>query len=498
MYLIGLFDELFLNPSFLLVMMSSLLVLVIYRKSDKSHLPPSPGWSLPIVGHLYMMDSNPRKQFLEWGKRLGPLVSLKMGNQRAVILYGYDVIKDAFVKHADVFSNRPKLFITQALGKDRGFVTSTTQWKEQRKVSTEILRHLGLGSNVMEEKIQEGISELLARLADIQGKPVNPKPLLGCSISKIITTLVFGQDFRYNDDRMAECASLVGDQISLIEGAVVLNFLPFLKYLPGDVFRLKEVLAITEQLEESLIANQIKLRQESNVPSDDFICCYLNKMKEEGESPAINLQNLVSVVSNFFAAGTATTCTTLEWTLLYLLHHPDIYNKCYQNIAQNLGADVKPTARDRQKLKYVTATIMEVQRISSIAPFSLYHSASRDIVFKDYLIPKGTIIIPSLDSVLHSEQIWGDPLYFRPERFLDATGEELIEREELIPFSIGSRQCLGKSMAKIELFLFLVSIIQNFTISVPSITGLPPLKDVFGLSCSPQPYELCFLPRKEN
>uniref|UniRef100_A0A2C9JKB1 Cytochrome P450 n=1 Tax=Biomphalaria glabrata TaxID=6526 RepID=A0A2C9JKB1_BIOGL len=446
-------EDFVLNPSTAIILISSAALLTIYGMTKRSHLPPSPGWSLPVIGHLYMMESNPRKQFLDWGKRLGPLVSLKMGSHLAVVLYGYDTIKEAFVKHADVFSNRPKTFITQILGKDKGFVTSTNQWKKQRKVGSEILRHLGLGSNVMEEKVQEGITELIDQLDKSQCALINPRRLISLSISRIITTLVFGQDFRYKDEQMAECASLIGDQVSLLEGAAVLNFLPFLRHLPGDIF--KPHVYFTEE-------------------------------------------NLVMVVSNLFAAGTETTCTTLCWALLYLLHHPDVYAKCYRDIVSHLGTETRPRAKDQHYLKYISATIMEVQRISSIAPFSLYHSASRDIMFKDYLIPKGTIIIPSLDSVLLSEEVWGDPRSFRPERFLDAAGQELIDKEEFIPFSIGNRACLGKALAKMELFLFLTSLVQRYTISVPQGASLPSLKDRFGLSCSPLPFEICFVPRNSS
>lgn len=43
-----------------------------------------------------------------------------LGNRLAVVLYGFDTIKEAFVKHADAFSDRPKTFVMQALGKDKG------------------------------------------------------------------------------------------------------------------------------------------------------------------------------------------------------------------------------------------------------------------------------------------------------------------------------------------------------------------------------------------
>ena len=44
---------------------------------------------------------------------------------------------------------------------------------------------------------------------------------------------------------------------------------------------------------------------------------------------------------------------------------------------------------------------------------------------------------------------WLDGKVFRPERFLDNTGK-IVRDEHLIPFSIGRRQCLGETLAKVR------------------------------------------------
>lgn len=116
--------------------------------------------------------------------------------------------------------------------------------------------------------------------------------------------------------------------------------------------------------------------------------------------------------------------------------------------------------------------------MANLLPQNVPHETTRDVVIDGYTIPKGTTIIPQISCVLYDEkvsrhcgymsklwfQIFPDPKRFDPSRFLDADGH-LKRVDELIPFSIGKRQCLGEGLARMELFLILANIFNQFRVS---------------------------------
>ncbi|XP_046558215.1 cytochrome P450 2U1-like [Haliotis rubra] len=205
------------------------------------------------------------------------------------------------------------------------------------------------------------------------------------------------------------------------------------------------------------------------------------------------VENLVSVIVDLFGAGTVTTATIILWTLVYLLHNPDVQEKCFQEIKENIGQSRLPSMKDKINVPYVEATIMEVLRRADIVPTSLPHTVPHDVQFRGYTFPKGVPVIVMLDSVLQDPDVWGDPDNFRPDRFLDDTGK-IVKKEEFIPFSLGRRVCLGESMARMELFLFLTTMIQRFKF-VPVDGQMPSLDAIIGLTYSPKPFLVKAIPR---
>ncbi|KPP56193.1 hypothetical protein Z043_126234, partial [Scleropages formosus] len=90
----------------------------------------------------------------------------------------------------------------------------------------------------------------------------------------------------------------------------------------------------------------------------------------------------------------------------------------------------------------------------------------------------GTMVMGTLQSVLFDESEWEAPFTFNPGHFLDEEG----------------KMCLGEPLARMELFLFFTSLLQQFTFSSPP--GVEPtLEFKIGFTLQPKGYKLCAVPR---
>ncbi|KPM03882.1 cytochrome P450-like protein 10 [Sarcoptes scabiei] len=85
-----------------------------------------------------------------------------------------------------------------------------------------------------------------------------------------------------------------------------------------------------------------------------------------------------------------------------------------------------------------------------------------------HFIPKDTLVLVNIWAVHHDSKIWDNPSKFNPYRFLTEDGKTLIDHEGFIPFSLGKRSCVAESFVRKWLFIFVVTIVQNFHIKSPN------------------------------
>ncbi len=119
-----------------------------------------------------------------------------------------------------------------------------------------------------------------------------------------------------------------------------------------------------------------------------------------------------------------------------MIAYPDIQRKIQDEIDSVVGRNRLPNISDREHLPYTEATMMEIQRIGSVAPLAVPHYASEDTALLGYNIPKGTIVLGNIWAVHYDPKKWKDPESFCPDRFLN-NGVLIDQPEQYLPFSVG-------------------------------------------------------------
>ncbi|KAG8143704.1 hypothetical protein E2320_000914 [Naja naja] len=483
---------------FLGICFSCLLLISAWKRMHKEgKLPPGPT-PLPFLGNiLQVKTSEPFKSFLavsgplfgagrkagggiqahgvaeqklQLKEKYGPVFTVYLGPRRVVVLCGHDTVKEALVDQAEEFSGRGEIATI-----DRNFngfgvaLANGERWKQLRRFSLTTLRNFGMGKRSIEERIQEEAQYLVEEIRKTKGQPFDPTFFLSRTVSNVISSVVFGSRFDYEDKTFLSLLRMINE--SFIEMSTPLAQLYdmyscIMQYLPG---RHNRIYYLVEDLKD-FIAGKIEANQATLDPSNprDFIDCFLIQMEKEKGNPSteFNLKNLVLTTLNLFFAGTETVSSTLRYGLLFLMKYPEVEEKVHKEIEQVIGPNRLPATEDRLKMPYTDAVVHEIQRVTDIVPMGVPHTVIRDTQFRGYLLPKGTDVFPLLGSALRDPKYFSDPENFNPGHFLDENGR-FKKNEAFVPFSSGKRVCLGEAMARMELFLYFTTMLQNFSLKSP-------------------------------
>ncbi|XP_011828880.1 PREDICTED: cytochrome P450 2C9 isoform X1 [Mandrillus leucophaeus] len=483
----------------LVLCLSCLLLLSLWRqRSGRGKLPPGPT-PLPVIGNILQIGiKDVSKSLTNLSKVYGPVFTLYFGLERMVVLHGYEAVKEALIDLGEEFSGRGHFPLFERANRRFGIVFSNgTRWKEIRRFSLMTLRNFGMGKRSIEDRVQEEARCLVEELRKTKASPCDPTFILGCAPCNVICSIIFHKRFDYKDQQFLNLMEKFNENAKILSSPwiqICNNFSPIIDYFPGTHIKLLKNVAFVK----SYILEKVKEHQESmdmNNPRD-FIDCFLIKMEKEkhNQQSEFTIENLENAAVDLFAAGTETTSTTLRYALLLLLKHPEVTAKVQEEIERVIGRNRSPCMQDRSHMPYTDAVVHEVQRYIDLLPTSLPHAVTCDVKFRNYLIPKGTTILISLTSVLRDNKEFPNPEMFDPRHFLDEGGN-FKKSNYFMPFSAGKRICVGEGLARMELFLFLTSILQNFNLkSLVDLKDLDTTPVFNGFVSVPPVYQLCFIP----
>nr|KAF6274076.1 cytochrome P450 family 2 subfamily D member 6 [Pipistrellus kuhlii] len=429
-----------------------LLVDLMHRRVRwAARYPPGPR-PLPGLGHLLHLDFRDMlRSVSQLRSRFGDVFSLQLAWTPVVVINGLEAVREALVQRSEDTSDRPP---------------------------APVYEHLGFGPQA-------------------QGRPFSPSALLNKAVSNVISSLIYGRRFQYQDPRFQKLLDLMEEGLKEDSGFLrqVLDAVPVLLRIPGLAAKVfKGQRAFMALLDE--LVTEHKMSRDPAQPPRDLTDAFLDEVEKAKENPRSSFtdENLRMVVVDLFTAGMVTTSTTLAWALLLMILHPDVQRRVQKEIDEAIGQARRPEMADQARMPFTVAVVHEVQRFADIIPLGVPHMTSQDTEVRGFLIPKGTTLITNLSSVLKDEAAWKEPFRFQPEHFLDAQGR-FVKPPAFMPFSAGRRSCLGEPLARMELFLFFTCLLQRFSFSVPAGQPRPSDHGAYAFLVAPHPYQLCALPR---
>ncbi|CAL8243713.1 unnamed protein product [Lota lota] len=482
----------------------ALLLLLLVRQLVKQRRPPGfpPGPSpIPVIGNIFSLATEPHVFLKKQSEVHGQIFSLDLGGILAVVLNGYDCIRECLYHQGDVFADRPSLPLFKKMTKMGGLLNHKygRGWIEHRKLACNSFRYFGSGQRLFERKISEECMFFVDAIDEHKGKPFNPKHLVTNAVSNITNLIIFGQRFTYDDHNFQHMIEIFSENVELaVSGwAFLYNAFPWIEYVPfgkhQKLFRnAAEVYQFLQQVIEDFSQGRVP-----QAPRH-YVDAYLDELEQSAKDPGTSYsrENLIYSVGELIIAGTETTTNTLRWAMLYMALYPNIQERVHQEIDSVLVNGRAASLEDKQRMPYVEAVLHEVLRFCNIVPLGIFRATSQDANVNGYTIPKGTMVITNLYSVHFDEKYWSDPGVFSPQRFLDSNGN-FVRREAFLPFSLGRRQCLGEQLARMEMFLFFTTMLQRFHLQFPPGT-VPTLTPKLGMTLQPMSYSICAIRRQQT
>ncbi|KAJ9610357.1 hypothetical protein H2200_005134 [Cladophialophora chaetospira] len=180
-------------------------------------------------------------------------------------------------------------------------------------------------------------------------------------------------------------------------------------------------------------------------------------------------EEICAEIGSQMIGGTDTTSTTLTYTAWELAKQPKLQEEMRRELRtarSHAESDVLRYA-DLEALPFLDAVIMEGLRRHPAAPSSLPRVVPKGgVSLAGIWVPEGTTVSMMNFSTHHNRDAFPQPFAFDPTRWLKTNGGTPEMKEAYMPFSKGSRMCIGIHLAVMELKMILATIVSSWDLRV--------------------------------
>ncbi|XP_037952215.1 probable cytochrome P450 313a2 [Teleopsis dalmanni] len=417
---------------------------------------------IPLKKLFYVLDSYFEKfksfTFFTW-----------FGTEPFVVTMDPEVIKQ--VLSSDDFLSKSKFLYTpidNAL--HDGIITSSgNKWRHNRKLMNTLFTH-----NILTKFMpifNNGTKNAVNKLNEFVSQPEIPIfQILKRIVLQIAIETTMGieiKDGNKSDEELVNIFNFILENCAqdALYSSVHLGFLTHtLKYRRSKKYIRKVVQELINVKFQDKREIKTEQNSETELPKKSEI--FLNQAFAFHERGLFELEDIIIETQTMIAGSFETISTTIYSVLVMLAMHTDVQEKVYEEILHICPDENEElTYEVLQEFHYLDMCLDETLRLMPSIPV-----IGRNVLVDTKLpnnihLPKGTQVMIPIFNLHRRKDIWGAQANeFNPENF---SQENATKRDPFayIPFSKGSRNCIGWRYAETALRVLLITLVRNFKFS---------------------------------
>ncbi|CAN6223001.1 unnamed protein product [Urochloa humidicola] len=460
-----------------------LLYLLSRRRKERTlqdgrrRAPPGPPEQLPVLGNLLQIGSRPHRYFQAVARRYGPVVEVRLGRVRTVVVSSPEAAKEVLRTNDLHCCSRPDSPGPRMLSYDFldvAFSPYSDYWRQMRKLFIIELVSMRRVQSFAYARAAE-VDRLVASLAGSPpGTTVDLSEKLYALSDGIVGTVAFGKMYGSAQFERSSFQRVMDDTLRVLGSFTFEDFFPASRLarcadvLTGAAGRRRRIFGQIYRFFDSVIDKHLEPERLQAGVQEDMVDALVKMWREQDdESVWLTRAHIKGILMDTFSGGIDTCAVTMIWIMSELMRNPRVMRKAQAEVRSLVTNKPRVDEEDVKNLRYLKMVVKENFRVHPPGTLLIPRETMRSCVIGGYDVLPGTRVFVNVWAMGRDPSIWDDPEVFRPERFegshVDFRGSDF----ELVPFGSGRRSCPAVAMGVSNVELALANLLYCFDWELP-------------------------------